>query len=47
VNTPQWGQPNTDYTSANFGLITGLANQLPGGQGGGARQIQLGAKLTF
>ena len=47
MNTPQWGQPNTDYTSANFGYITGLANQLPGGQGGGARQIQLGAKLTF
>ncbi len=47
VNTPQWGQPNTDYNSANFGLITGLANMLPGGQGGGARQIQLGAKLTF
>jgi len=47
VNTPQWGQPNTDYTSANFGYITGLANMLPGGLGGGARQIQLGAKLTF
>ena len=47
MNTPQWGQPNTDYTSPNFGYITGLANMLPGGLGGGARQFQLGAKLTF
>jgi len=47
MNTPQWGQPNTDYASPNFGLITGLANALPGGLGGGARQFQLGAKLTF
>jgi hypothetical protein len=47
MNTPQWGQPNTDYTSPNFGYITGLANMLPGGWGGGARQFQLGAKLTF
>jgi hypothetical protein len=47
VNTPQRGQPNTDYTSPNFGYITTLANMLAGGIGGGARQIQLGAKLTF
>ena len=38
VNTPQWGNPNTDITSSNFGKITGA---------GGARSIQLGAKLTF
>ena len=38
ANTPQWGNPNTDITSANFGFITGA---------GGARSVQLGAKLTF
>ncbi len=38
INTPQWGNPNTDINSANFGYITGA---------GGARSIQLGAKLQF
>ena len=30
-----------------FGYITGLANMLARCLGGGARQIQFGAKLTF
>jgi hypothetical protein len=30
-----------------FGYITGLANLLARRSGGGARQIQFGAKLTF
>ncbi len=38
LNTPQWNNPNTDINSSNFGYITGA---------GGARSIQLGAKLTF
>ena len=38
ANTPQWNNPNTDINSTNFGLITGA---------GGARSIQLGAKLQF
>ena len=39
MNTPQWNNPNTDITSPNFGYITGTA--------GGARSIQLAAKLVF
>jgi hypothetical protein len=38
ANTPQWNNPNTDINSSNFGKITGA---------GGARSIQLGAKLMF
>ncbi len=38
LNTPQWNNPSTDINSVNFGKITGA---------GGARSIQLGAKLTF
>ncbi len=38
ANTPQWGNPNTDITSSNFGFITGA---------GGARSVQLAAKMTF
>ncbi len=38
VNTPRWNNPNTDITSSNFGFITGA---------GGARSIQLGAKIIF
>ena len=38
INTPQWGNPNTDINSSNFGYITGA---------GGARSIQLGAKIVF
>jgi hypothetical protein len=52
MNTPQWGNPSTDITSANFGLITGVGNgrsgqTLPGGYGSGARQFEFGAKLIF
>lgn len=52
INTPQWGNPSTDINSVNFGFITGVGNgrsgqTLPGGLGSGARQIELGAKLTF
>ena len=38
LNTPQWNDPSTDINSTNFGKITGA---------GGARSIQLGAKLIF
>jgi len=38
INTPKWNDPSTDINSANFGFITGA---------GGARSIQLGAKLIF
>lgn len=38
VNTPQWNNPNTDFTSGSFGYITGA---------GGARSIQIGAKFLF
>jgi hypothetical protein len=38
INTPKWNDPTTDINSANFGFITGA---------GGARSIQLGAKLLF
>jgi len=38
LNTPQWNNPSTDINSSNFGFITGA---------GGARSIQLGAKLVF
>ncbi|HUS07349.1 MAG TPA: hypothetical protein VMZ52_13670, partial [Bryobacteraceae bacterium] len=38
ANTPQWNNPSTDINSANFGKITGA---------GGARSMQLAAKLTF
>lgn len=52
VNTPQWANPSTDITSANFGLITSVGNgrsgqTLPGGYGSGARQFEFGAKLIF
>jgi hypothetical protein len=52
MNTPQWGNPSTDITSANFGFITGVGNgrsgqTLPGGYGSGARQFEFGAKLIF
>lgn len=38
INTPQWDKPNTDINSSSFGYITNAF---------GARNIQLGAKLTF
>ena len=38
ANTPQWNNPSTDINSSNFGYITGA---------GGARSMQLGAKLVF
>jgi hypothetical protein len=38
INTPRWNDPSTDINSTNFGKITGA---------GGARSIQLGAKLIF
>ncbi len=38
INTPKWDNPNTDINSSNFGFITGA---------GGARSIQLGAKIVF
>jgi hypothetical protein len=52
MNTPQWGQPSGNITSANFGLITGVGNgrsgqTLPGGYGSGGRQFEFGAKLIF
>lgn len=38
LNTPQWGNPNTDINSVNFGRITGA---------GGARLIVLEARVNF
>ena len=38
TNTPQFNNPNTDITSANFGRITGA---------GGNRSTQLGVRLLF
>jgi hypothetical protein len=39
TNTPQFSRPQTDVSNANFGYITGVD--------GGARGMQLGAKITF
>ncbi len=38
LNTPQWGNPNTDINSLNFGRITGA---------GGARLVVLEARINF
>jgi hypothetical protein len=38
-NQVNWGNPNTDLSSANFGLITAVTGQ--------PRNIQLGARLMF
>ena len=38
-NMVNWGNPNTDLNSANFGLITGVTGQ--------QRNIQLGVRLIF
>jgi hypothetical protein len=38
LNTPQWGNPNTDINSVNFGRITGA---------GGARLIVLEGRINF
>jgi len=38
-NMVNWGNPNTDLNSANFGLITGITGQ--------PRNIQLGIRLIF
>jgi hypothetical protein len=38
-NMVNWGNPNTDLNSANFGLITGITGQ--------PRNIQLGVRLIF
>jgi hypothetical protein len=38
-NMVNWGNPNTDLSSANFGLITGITGQ--------PRNIQLGVRLIF
>jgi hypothetical protein len=40
-NTPQWGFPNVDLTSASFGRITGLATQYA------PRTIQISLRYTF
>jgi len=39
TNTPQFSRPTTDVSNANYGYITGVD--------GGARGLQLGAKITF
>jgi len=39
TNTPQFSRPNTDVSNANYGYITGVD--------GGARGLQLGAKISF
>jgi hypothetical protein len=38
-NRPQFGNPNTQVDSGNFGIVSGQAN--------GPRQIQLALKLLF
>jgi hypothetical protein len=38
LNTPQWGNPNTDINSANFGRITSA---------GGARTVTINARVDF
>jgi Carboxypeptidase regulatory-like domain/TonB dependent receptor len=38
TNTPQFDNPNADFTNANFGKITGAQ---------GSRSVELGAKFTF
>jgi hypothetical protein len=43
TNTPQYGNPNTDLNSANFGRINGLL----GDSQAQPRQIQLGMRVTF
>ena len=39
TNTPQFANPNADFTSANFGKITSAD--------AGSRTVELGAKITF
>jgi len=39
LNHPTFGAPNTQVTSANFGLITTQANR--------ARQLQIGLRFVF
>jgi hypothetical protein len=39
TNTPQFSRPTTDVSNANYGYITGVD--------GGARGMQLGAKISF
>jgi hypothetical protein len=39
TNTPRWSNPDTNVSDANYGYITGV--------NGGARGLQLGAKLSF
>jgi hypothetical protein len=39
TNTPQFSRPTTDVSNSNYGYITGVD--------GGARGMQLGAKLSF
>jgi hypothetical protein len=38
LNTPQWGNPNTDINSANFGRITSAA---------GSRTVTINARIDF
>jgi hypothetical protein len=38
LNTPRWGNPNTDINSASFGRITGA---------GGSRSITINARVDF
>ena len=38
LNTPQWGDPNTDINSANFGRITNAS---------GERTFTINARIDF
>ena len=38
-NTPQYSEPNRNFSANNFGVVTSTANR--------ARQIQMGLKLYF
>jgi hypothetical protein len=48
TNTPQFANPQTSITNANFGYVTGTVGSGTGVNGtGGGRAVQLGAKLSF
>ena len=48
TNTPEFANPNTSVTSANFGYVTGTLGSGTGINGtGGGRAIQLGVKVAF
>jgi hypothetical protein len=48
TNTPQFANPTTDFTNADFGVITKTLSSGTGVNGtGGGRWVQAGLKITF